>query len=153
MKIRNDFIKIRTKNKRPKKKIVQITTYSPYKIKCNNWNRQYIESRNNFHKSSQNYQSIETLITDFAKAKEHYECHFTQKKNKLIDTLKNKIKLIEDYYQKSLSYHQIVFKLIDKLITDYNRTKSVSIFQDLNNICNFDFPKMEEHKVSLDRKG
>ena len=73
-------VKIRTKNKRPKKKIVQITTYSPYKIKCNNCNRQYIEGRNNFHKSSQNYQSIETLITDFAKAKEHYECHFTQKK-------------------------------------------------------------------------
>ena len=77
---------------------------------------------------------------------------FYTEKNKLIDTLKNKIKLIEDYYQKSLSYHQIVFKLIDKLITDYNRTKSVSIFQDLNNICNFDFPKMEEHKVSLDTR-
>ena len=43
---------------------------------------------------------------------------FYTEKNKLIDTLKNKIKLIEDYYQKSLSYHQIVFKLIDKLITD-----------------------------------
>ena len=77
---------------------------------------------------------------------------FYTEKNKLIDTLKNKITLIEDYYQKSLSYHQIVFKLIDKLITDYNRTKSVSIFQDLNNICNFDFPKMEEHKVSLDTR-
>ena len=53
---------------------------------------------------------------------------FYTEKNKLIDTLKNKIKLIEDYYQKSLSYHQIVFKLIDKLITDYNRTKSVKYF-------------------------
>ena len=102
-------IKIRTKNNRTKKKIIQITKYSPYKIKCNKCNRQYIEGRSNFHKRTQNYESIETLITDFAKAKEYYECHFTQKKNELIDTLKNKLNLIEDYYQKSLSYHQIVF--------------------------------------------
>ena len=60
-------IKIRTKNNRTKKKIIQITKYSPYKIKCNNCNRQYIEGRSYFHKRTQNYESIETLITDFVK--------------------------------------------------------------------------------------
>ena len=145
-------IKVGSKNNRTKQKHVEIINFFPYKIKCNKCNRQYLEGRLNENKQKKHYATIDNLIDDFNLAKHHIEIYYTQRKNILIDELKRKIKQIEDYYQKSLSFHQNIFQLINQIIMNYNKTKSDALFDNLNTLCYFNYSKFEGNQKTLDSK-
>lgn len=151
-KLRIRSIKYRVKNSHYKTKKITIKTYLPYKIKCDRCNRHYNEGRFNHNIKEEYKMNFENIINNYKKAKEHFNLYYTQKKNKLIEELQNKITLIEKKYQQSLSYHQNIFQLIEQLIFNYNETHSKKSLYNLKSICNFNFSTLEDNKNKLDTK-
>ena len=145
-------IKLREKNGHYQRKKIQIKTYSPFQISCNECNRTYNKGKINFYKKEEQHQNIEEIINNFNKAKNHFDCYYTKKKNQLIEILENKIKQIENYYKKSLLYHQTLFNLVEQLIGIYQKTLSSKALLNLNSICHFDYNFIEDSKSKLDTK-
>ena len=121
-------------------------TYTNYNIRCEKCNRQYLSDLINPNMYQKN--NFYSLLKDLQKGKDYLNNYYTDIKKKIINELEEKIKLIENVYQKNYNYQINIFRIIDKLIEIYNVNNSNAIYKSLFNFSNISFPEITTSNIS-----